>query len=377
MNNRPLKLGFIGGGINSAVGETHFIAAQMDDLFGVEAGCFSKQPEINRQTAQRRHIAEERLYATWKAMLEAEQDRLDAVVVLTPTPEHTPVVLAALEQGLAVICEKALAVSSHDARLIEQSLAEHAGTLFVTYNYTGYPMLRELRAIIHDGRIGRIEQIHIEMPQEGFARLNRDGEPMIPQQWRLRDGALPTISLDLGVHLHHIVDFLTGARPLEVVASQASLGQFRQVIDNINAIVHYTDGIECGMWYSKAALGHRNGLRVRVYGELGAAEWFQMDPERLLLHDNRGHTTHLDRACIDVKLAHLPRYNRFKAGHPAGFMAAFANLYADIASCLRGGTPEQGGAVFSAPHAREGLVLLEALATSARERRWVAIDDMV
>ena len=373
MNTKPLRLGFIGGGINSAVGDTHFIAAQMDGLFKVETGCFSQDAEINRQTSFRRHIDSSRLYSSWQELLNKETDSLDAVVVLTPTPDHTPVVLAALEIGLPVICEKALAASSEEVQRIEQSISANAGSLFVTYNYSGYPMLRELREKIQKGFIGRIEQIHIEMPQEGFARLDQNGLPIIPQQWRLKDGVIPTISLDLGVHVHHIIYFLTGAHPLELVASQTSLGQYRQVIDNITALIHYSNDIECSMWFSKAALGHRNGLRVRVYGESGAAEWYQMDPERLLLHDNCGRTTNLDRASMDVQLAQLPRYNRFKAGHPAGFTEAFANIYADIAASLRGETSTQYADVFSVHHAREGLEVLEAMATSAREKRWVSV----
>jgi len=231
--------------------------------------------------------------------------------------------------------------------------------------------------MIRDGRLGRVEQIHIEMPQEGFARLDRNGNPMVPQQWRLSDGVVPTISLDLGVHVHHLVDFLTGVKPREVVATQTSLGRFRQVIDNTMALVSYRDGMEGHFWFSKAALGHRNGLRVRVYGEEGAAEWFQMDPEILHFSDNLGQQRRIDRASPDVKLAHLERYNRFKSGHPAGFLEAFANLYADIAQRMGkaiGCEADNEDYVFTARQAREGLILLEAIDRSARERRWITIN---
>lgn len=377
MTTRPLRLGFIGGGINSAVGTTHFIAAQMDGLFRVEVGCFSRHKERNEQTANKWGIPSDRLYPTWDAMLDREQGRLDALVVLTPTPEHRLPVLAALRAGFAVICEKALVATSQEAEEIEETVRQTGGFLCVTYNYTGYPMVRELRQMIQLGRLGRIEQIHIEMPQEGFARLDREGQPIVPQQWRLQDGAVPTISLDLGVHIHHMVDFLTGEKPRELVASQSTLGRFREVVDNTMALVRYTNGLEGSFWFSKAALGHRNGLRVRVYGEEGSAEWFQMDPEVLFFYNNRGRQTRIDRADVEVQLAQLDRYNRFKSGHPAGFLEAFANLYADIASRLGEHMDmEQSSAdyVFSARHAREGLVMLEALNRSAHEHRWVEMD---
>jgi len=372
MTTKPIRLGFIGGGINSAVGTTHFVAAQMDGLFRVEAGCYSRRPEINTMTADKWGIPSDRLYTTWQEMLDQEQGRLDAIVILTPSPDHRHPVIAALRAGYAVICEKALAVSSQEATEIEDAVRDTGGFLTVTYNYTGYPMVRELRQMIQHGRLGRVEQVHIEMPQEGYARLNREGQPIVPQQWRLRDGTVPTISLDLGVHIHHMMEFLTGEKPRELVATQSSLGRFRQVVDNTMALVRYTSGIESSIWFSKAALGHRNGLRIRVYGDEASAEWFQMEPETLMFCDNRGHQTRIDRASVDVQLAQLERYNRFKAGHPSGFLEAFANLYADIYGQLVG--ENHTDYVFTARHAREGLLMFEAIDQSAREHRWVEID---
>ncbi|MBM3125979.1 MAG: Gfo/Idh/MocA family oxidoreductase, partial [Chloroflexi bacterium] len=331
----------------------------------------------NAETAKQWGIASDRVYQTWPQMLEEEKGRLDAIVVLTPTPEHLAPVMTALDAGYPVICEKALASTSPEAARIHNAVEATSGFLSVTYNYTGYPMVRELREMIRRGHLGRVEQIHIEMPQEGFARLNREGKPMVPQQWRMQGGAIPTISLDLGVHLHHMIDFLTGEKPLALVATQSSLGRFRQVVDNTMALVQYTNGLECSVWFSKAALGHRNGLRVRVYGEEGSAEWFQMEPEVIHFSDNCGHQFRIDRASNDVLIAHQPRYNRFKSGHPAGFLEAFANLYADIAEDLTQWSNDKTLAsdyTFTSRHALEGLVMLEAIERSARERRWVDVD---
>lgn len=375
--DEQLRLGFIGGGINSAVGTTHFIAAQMDGLFRVDAGCFSRHADVNAQTAARWGVAAERCYVRWEEMLERERDQLDAIVILTPTPTHRDPVISALQAGFEVICEKALATTASEAAEIEKTVDATKRFLTVTYNYTGYPMVRELREMIREGRLGRVEQIHLEMPQEGFARLNRDGQPVIPQQWRLEDGVIPSISLDLGVHLHHLVDFLTGEKPLEVVASQSSLGRFREVVDNTMALIRYTNDLESNFWFSKAALGYRNGLRVRVFGEDGSAEWVQMNPEMLHFADNRGQQIRIDRANCEVQVAQLDRYNRFKSGHPAGFLEAFANLYKDIAESLardRRDGDRYSDYVFSARHAREGLVLLEAIDRSAREGQWVSLD---
>lgn len=375
--NRPLRLGFIGGGVNSAVGPTHFIAARMDGRFTVDAGCFSRHPDINMHTAQRWTIPPERVYSRFEDMLSAEQGSLDAIVILTPTSFHTEPVIQALRHGFPVICEKALTDSSADAQQIRQVLEATGGFLAVTYNYSGYPMLRELQWQIGQGKFGRVEQVHIEMPQEGFARLDREGKSVVPQQWRLCDKLIPTISLDLGAHVHHIINYLTGEKPREVVAMQSSLGRFREVVDNVVCLARYTKELECGIWFSKAALGYRNGLRVRVFGEKGSAEWHQMDPEFLYCHDNQGRAMVIERANVEVELACQPRYNRFKAGHPAGFLEAFANLYADIGDDLNHyqetGYQTLGEHVFSVEHSLEGLLMLEAMALSSQSHRWEVV----
>jgi predicted dehydrogenase len=371
---KALKLGFIGGGINSAVGTTHVIAAKMDGRFKVEAGCFSRHDDINIQTASKLDILPDRRYRDAIEFLEHEKGRLDAVVILTPTPNHVEHVIHALQQGYPVICEKALASTSVDALLIKQAKIDYHGFIAVTYNYTGYPMLRELKHMISHGRLGRVEQIHIEMPQDGFARLNQDDQPLVPQEWRLHDGKVPTISLDLGVHLHHIIDFLTGEKPCEVSALQSRQGHFRQIVDNTMCIARYTNGLDCNIWFSKAALGYRNGLRVRVFGDRASAEWYQMEPELMVYHDNMGRKSIIDRASVDVEVANQLRYNRFKSGHPAGFLEAFANHYWDIAESLSdykvSGMQSETDYSFSTQHALEGLVMLEAMAKSANNQSW-------
>jgi predicted dehydrogenase len=373
MASKPFQIGFIGGGVNSAVGDSHFVASQMDSHFEVVSGCFSRNPAVNLRTAERRNISRGRLYDSWQAFLDQEKSSLDAVVVLTPTPQHSEIVAAVLEARLAVVCEKALAVSTEDAEKVRRSVLKTSGRLYVTYNYSGYPMLRELRGLISTGKLGRIQQVHIEMPQEGFARLDAEGRPFVPQEWRLKDGTLPTISLDLGVHLHHIVDFLISEKPLEVVAIESKLGNFPGVIDNVVAIAHYSGDVVSTFWFSKVALGHPNGLVVRVFGDSGSAEWHQMNPEYLIFHDAFGRTSRLDRSSIDAQDSQLQRYNRFKPGHPAGFLEAFANVYSDIAADLSCKVSGDAAKPYSVDQALAGLGLLEAITRSSAEKRWVSV----
>jgi predicted dehydrogenase len=349
----------------------------MDNLFEVCAGAFDRVEDLNARTAAHYGIPESRVYADWREMLEAEKGIIDAVVVLTPTPTHAEVVIAVLNAGVPVICEKALATSTGECRDIRAALERGHGFLAITYNYSGYPMVRELRQRIGDGDFGRIQQILIEMPQEGFLRTSPAGEPASPQPWRLADINVPTVSLDLGVHVHHLIHFLTPQnRPVEVVSDEGRFGNFERVIDNVHALARYSGDMRVHMWYGKTALGIRNGLRFRVFGERGAAEWFQMDPETLHLWERDGSGIVVDRSLSSCRLAGQRRYNRFKPGHPAGFHEAFANLYADFAEVLRArlaGKRAESEYVFGIDHAEEGLRVLEAIDVSARERRWVQL----
>lgn len=372
MSTVPLKIGFIGGGLNSAVGNTHRIACQMDHCWSLDAGCFSTHDEINQLSAAQWGVDKSRLYNDWHELLACEKGKLDAICLLTPTPMHSEMVIEASSLGFPVICEKAMTTSSSEAARICKAVEENMGFFAVTYNYTGYPMLRELRQMVTEGQLGTVNLIQIEMPQEGFARLNKQGQPPKPQSWRLTDGAIPTISLDLGVHLHHMVYFLTGEKPLQVIADQASYGFFENIIDNVICLARYTGNLRTQIWYSKMALGHRNGLRVRIYGEKGSAEWFQMQPEELLFNTIHGKREIIDRAS-SVELADQLRYNRFKSGHPAGFIEAFANHYYDLAESLC--EFKQKGEysspwVFSAQVAQEGLKMMEAISTSATNNCW-------
>jgi predicted dehydrogenase len=373
-----MRVAFLGGAYASAVGRVHRTAVEMDQRFELVAGCFSRHAEANRDAALRYGLDPACIHGSLDELLGRQVGRIDAIVILTPTDQHAPQVLRCLDAGLPVICEKALASNGDEVATIRDRLLRHSGFLAVTYNYTGYPMFRELKRMVAEGRLGRIEQIHVEMPQDGFGRVGGDGAPLVPQDWRLRDGRVPTISLDLGVHLHMMVRFLTAAQPLEVVATSASYGNFRQVVDNVSCLAHYSDDLNCCIWYSKTAFGYRNGLKVRVFGENGAAEWLQENPEYLQLTDRRGTKFIIDRASGEVRVANQDRYSRFKVGHPSGFIEAFANYYYDAADALTahlaGDNSWSSPYVFGVDEALQGTRMLEAIADSSARRCWVPVE---
>lgn len=374
MAKNALKLGVIGGALDSAVGRCHHIALQMDGRFRIVAGCFSAVEKSNKDTAAMLGVASSRLYGDWHSLMESERGRVDAVLLLTPTPLHAEMAVAALKSGFPVISEKAIAVSSTEAAIIRAHRDSSRGVVVVTYNYTGYPMVRELRAMIERGFLGDIVHIEAEMPQEGFLRLvGIDNSEPRPQPWRLKDNFIPTVSLDLGVHLHQIIKFIAQSSPVEVCALEQNRGHFKGIVDNVHCLATYDREFSVHFWYGKISLGNANGLRIRIFGTKGSAEWFQMNPELLTVHDNLGHSQVLSRASNSMEICTLDRYNRFKPGHPAGFIEAFANYYFDIADYLIShlrGDDKTHPMVSGVEVAEEGLRMMEAISRSARNHSW-------
>ena len=374
---KPLELAFIGGSIDSAVGYAHYIASKMDNFFTVSAGCFSRNSAVNKKTALAWGVGEQRIYSDWEVLLKNEINNIDALVILTPTPSHYEIILKALDLGYSVISEKALASNYQQGVEISKKVEEKKSFFAVTHNYTGYPMLRELQNMIQENKLGKITNINIEMPQESFSRLIHAEKPK-PQIWRLADGNISGVSLDLGTHLQHMIYFLVNENPLEIVADETSFGWFNEVIDNVSCIARYESGMRCQMWYGKAAIGHRNGLRIRVYGTKGGVEWFQMNPEELLFHTIDGDRMIVDRASPNICIANLTRYTRFKAGHPAGFIEAFANLYYDIAEKLQQYKIDGNHNIdwsYNAKQATIGLKIFEAIKLSSKSSKWEKIGE--
>jgi len=370
------RLGFIGGSQNSAVGYVHRIAAAMDSRFSLESGCFSRRDEVNRASAEAWGVEPNRVYTSYEAMLDGERERLDAVVVLTPVGDHATMIEHCLEHGYNVISEKPLAGSVAECKRIANALHKSNQFLSVTFNYTGYPMVRELRQRVQRGDFGNVHAVRLTMQQEGFSRLGADGKPMSPQTWRLQDGEIPTVSLDLGTHVVHLLEYVAGKTPVEVMSRMNSFGNFPNVIDDVDMSFNCADGSFAHAWWSKSALGHSNGLSVELFGSEGSARWVQVDPEVLILRDIGGMETRIHRGSRGIMVANEPRYNRFKAGHPSGFIEAFANCYWDMADGLDEHVTSgiaNNDLVFGIGHSMRTLKILEAGSHAVRSRTWESV----
>jgi len=358
------KLAFIGGSIDSIAGYPHFIASQMDKRFEVVAGAFSTNKLLNKETANRWKIV--KYYDNYKELIKNEKEYIDAVVILTPTPLHAKMIIELLQAGIPIICEKPLAISLKEVTEIESFYDYAKHFLVVTNNYSGYPMVRELRYKIKNGELGDILSIRLKMPQESFLRPPKSVN--YPQKWRLKDDFIPMISLDLGSHLHHLSYFLLKEEPTAVMASYSKFSSYG-VVDDVNMILKYESGKNANLWLSKTALGNRNGLHIEVYGSKASASWHQENPEQLEFSYTNGQKTIIDRGS-DVEMQNNPLYNRMTPGHPAGFIESFANVYNDIFIALEKFYQHKNylnDFIYGISHAKHGLELLHTATIADKE----------
>jgi len=362
------KLAFIGGGCESIAGYPHFIASQMDRRFEVVAGVFSSNKESNEKTAKKWKVNS--YYESIDELIKYEKDNIDAVSVLTPTPLHIEAIEKLLKANIPIICEKPLVSSYEDIIKIEKVFDENKHFLIITNNYSGYPMLRELKQKIVNKELGEILHVKLKMPQESFLRPPKSVK--YPQKWRLKDEYIPMISLDLGAHLHHLAYFLLEEEPNKVMASYDSFSKYK-VIDDVTMLLEYKSGIKGNFWFSKTALGNRNGLHIEIYGSKASAFWHQENPEKLEFSYFTGQKTIIDRGS-DIEMIPNPLYHRMTPGHPSGYIEAFANLYNDIANCLDkyySNNVYQSDYVYGFEHAKNGIKLLHNSSISNDKKIWI------
>lgn len=357
--------------MNSAVGNVHRISSQLDGRWKLVGGMFSRNPEINKQSAAVYGLADTQCFDNLGDLVE-HKNEFDAVSVLSPTNLHYEHISTLISNEIQVISEKSMAGNVHESLLLFEQEKKYQKRIYVTFNYTAYPMIRELRSRIRNGDIGKILSIHIEMPQEGFLKLNGELQPPNVQQWRTIDGELSTISLDLGVHTQNLIHFVTGLRGEQFIGVKSHRGLVSQAVDYVSALGKYVGGVDVSIWYGKTALGHRNGLRLRVFGECGSFEWEQIFPDRFIHANQVGTREIIDLGSSNLVEANKVQYQRFKPGHPTGFIEAFANYYSDLYNVISSAVLSEVSSeyVFSAESATEGLKEIQAIEKSNLSKLW-------
>jgi predicted dehydrogenase len=374
MLGRRLRLAVIGGGPGSFIGAMHRTAARLDDRYEIVAGVLSADPQRSRSAAVAIGIEPSRAHPTVDVLLaeeSARNDGADVVAIMTPNDSHHTYAVGALRHGFDVICDKPI-TNTLDEALDVLATVEETGLVFcLTHNYTGYPMVRQARAMVADGQLGTVQLVQVEYVQGGKAAA-RDPDPDGPLPWRydpIRGG--PSLVMgDIGTHAHNLVRFVTG---LEVDAVAAEVGHIvanRLVDDYAGALLRFDSGARGSFWVTQAAAGVENCLRLRVSGTLGTIEWMQEAPTQLTFR-RLGAPVQLRTPNGPGTLPPARRASRIVAGHPEGFHEGFANLYSDAAEAIaarRAGVAADPLAL-EFPNALDGVkgvAFVEAAITSSR-----------
>jgi predicted dehydrogenase len=331
---RRIRLGMVGGGPGAFIGAVHRIAARMDDQYELVAAALSSDPARSRAAAQDLHIAPERAYGSYTEMARAEAarpDRVEAVAIVTPNNLHYPMAKTFVEAGFHVICDKPLTTTLQEA-LDLATIVKRSSVIFgLTHNYTGYPMVRQARQMIADGLLGKIRIVQVEYAQDWLATpLELSGQKQAT--WRTDPAQSgPGGSLgDIGTHAYNIACFVTGLQCREVAADVSIFVPGRRLDDNVQLMLRFAEGAKGALWASQVATGNANNLRLRVYGEKAGIEWHQEEPNDLVFA-KLGDAPEVLRRPGSGGNSPAAHASRIPAGHPEGYLEAFAQLYTDLA----------------------------------------------
>ena len=333
-----LRLGVVGGGVDSGVGATHRYAARLDGHYELVAGCFSSDAQRTAASGRALGVAPDRVYPSFDDMASAEASRsdgIDVVAIMTPNVLHVPVSLAFVARGIDVICEKPLATSVDEGVTLERAVAASGCVFVLAHNYSAFPMVREARARVAAGTVGDIRLVQVEHAGAlGVDPLEDLGLKQLAWRTTLDVAGPSAVLADVGVHAHHIVRFVTGMTPSSVCADLATLSPGRRADDNAHVMLRFARGARGLMWASFVAAGHRQGLQLRIFGSTGSLMWHQEDPDRLVVKPQ--HAPHfVVRRGEPWTCEEAAASTRIKAGQVEGHIEAFANLYADAAHLIR------------------------------------------
>ncbi len=337
--NRKLRMGMVGGGKDAFIGAIHRLAANMDGLIEVSCGALSINPEIAVASGEALFLPKERTYLTYDEMIKKEaslpaNERIDFVTIVTPNFAHFAPAMMALEYGFHVVIEKPITFSLDEAKQLKQKLDETGLTLCLTHTYSGYPMVKQAKAMVKDGKFGKIRKIWVEYPQGWLSRLSeREGNAQAAWRTDPKKSGKSSVMGDIGTHAAHLAEYITGAKITDVCAELNTMVEGRLLDDDGAVMLKFDNGAKGVLMASQVAAGEENALKIRVYGENGGIEWAQHEPNTLLVkwYDQ---PTQILRAGgnYGAHLSPIAIHNcRTPGGHPEGYLEAFANIYRNFA----------------------------------------------
>jgi len=377
MLGRRLRLAVIGGGPGSFIGAMHRQAARLDDRYEIVTGMLSSDIEKSKKAAVEIGLPADRLYASVQEMHAKESARIDGadvVAIMTPNDSHYEYAMSALEHGFDVICDKPMTNTLEEAESLHKKVQETGLVFCLTHNYTGYPMVRQAKAMVADGQLGTIRLVQVEYVQGGKAD---ESKPDPSTSWRFDPvrGGPSLVMGDIGSHAHNLVRFITGLEVDEVLSEIGNIVPGRAVHDYGGALLRFDNGARGSYWVTQAAAGVENCLRIRVSGTKGTVEWMQEFPQALTFKPLGAPSQ--NRTPNGPGTLPLSKHSsRIVAGHPEGFHEGFANIYSDAAEAIAarrsGNTPNPLALYF--PNSFDGLMTLKfvfsAIASSKADGKW-------
>ena len=335
--NKKIKIGFVGGGPSSFIGYTHRLAARFDNRFEFVAGVFSRDKKKSIDFGSSLGLNPSRCYANYSEMAKKESmrsDGIEALGIMTPSGDHYKIAKLFIENKIHIICDKPLTATIEDAIKLQKLVKKHKIVFALTHNYSAYPMLREAKNLVEKGKLGKVLLINVEYPQGYTVGIKKKDEKST-LKWRLdKKMCGPSMILaEIGTHSYHLLRYVTNLEVKEISAEVNSLSPEISVDDNAFLILRMNNKARASIWVSSAATGGENGLKIRVYGNKGAVEWFQDEPNHLKFTELNKSTKIITRASNDVSDFSL-KSSRLAAGHPEGFFEAFSNIYTEFADCI-------------------------------------------
>ena len=378
-------MGMVGGGPGSFIGAVHRMAANLDGQIELVCGCFSSSPAKSLETGRSLYLPEDRIYATYQEMMEREAalpegERMDFVSIVTPNDMHFGPAMLALEKGFDVAMDKPMTYTLDEAKQLRDKVKESGRLLLLTHTYTGYPMVKEARERVRRGDLGKIRLIYVEYPQ-GW--LYTDCSATNKQAaWRVdpkRSGKAGCMG-DIGTHAFNLAEYISGLRTEALCGEVHTFVPDRLLDDDGAALLRYEGGARGVLMASQVAVGQENSLSIRVYGEKGGLEWRQEEPNTLLMRwpDRQPEVIRTGGAGLSPWAT---ANTRTPAGHPEGYLEAFANLYHHFAAALQarlaGEEPNPIDLDFpSAEEGVRGMQFIEAIvSTKNSNQKWILLTD--
>ncbi|NLX79946.1 MAG: Gfo/Idh/MocA family oxidoreductase [Proteiniphilum sp.] len=337
MTHRKLKMGMIGGGKDAFIGAIHRRAAFMDNLIELVCGVFSVDPEISQESGKEYFLPANRVYNSYHEMFDKEMqlpedERMDFVTIVTPNKWHFEPAMMALERGINVVIDKPITLTLEEAKLLQKKVEETGLTLALTHVYSGYPAVKEAKERIASGELGKLRRIYVEYTQ-GWLSKRIELEGGNNAGWRTdpkRTGKAGTMG-DVGTHAWHLAEYISGLKVKEMCAELRTFVEGRPVDDDGAAFLKFENNVSGVLMATQIATGEANNIRVRAYGDRGGLEWRQMEPNKLILRWDDKPMEELYMGNNEF-LSDLALWNtRTPAGHPEGFIEAFANIYRNFA----------------------------------------------